>query len=126
MMENEKNITNELLDIENTLYSKTYLLFNELTEYNSLPKIKIKDFRLAEIYSLKNELNLFLAINLELKDNELISLINSWDNVFEEMKEIIANDDANTSWLHERYENYKSQHNIVDEMLRNHHASFND
>lgn len=125
-MKNEKNLTNELLDIENTLYSKTDLLFNELTEYNSLPKIKIKDFRLAEIYSLKNELNLFLAINLELKDNELISLINSWDNVFEEMKEIIANDDANTSWLHERYENYKSQHIIVDEMLRNHHASFND
>ncbi|GMQ73553.1 hypothetical protein [Tetragenococcus halophilus] len=125
-MKKEKILTSELLNIENELYSKTNILFNELIDYDSSREIKLKDFRLAELYSHRNKLDLFLSINFDLNSFEFISLIDSWDEVFEEMKETIIDDDVNTSWLHERYENYKSQHNIVDEMLRNHHASFND
>ncbi|MEK0151673.1 hypothetical protein WMB10_01900 [Tetragenococcus halophilus] len=125
-MKKEKILTSELLNIENELYSKTNILFNELIDYDSSREIKLKDFRLAELYSHRNKLDLFLSINFDLNSFEFISLIDSWDEVFEEMKETIIDDDVNTSWLHERYENYKSQHSIVDEMLRNHHASFND
>ncbi|EGO2586806.1 hypothetical protein IHC39_002748 [Enterococcus faecalis] len=123
-MEDKPYFVDETINLETDLYLKTKLLYKEMTT-TDISDIPIIDFRLSEIYSLRDKLDLFLKIKFELQHYELTSLISFWDRTFQEMKEIVENGDSNKSYLVGEFENYQDEHEIVDEMLKNYSNSIN-
>lgn len=116
-MDDEKYFNGEFINFETELFLKTEAFVKELMT-KRISEIPIIDFRCAEILSLKNNLALFISIRYELAHYEVTSLTTYWDSLFDEIKNIVKSDDGNTSWLSSRFENYQSQHEIVDEMFR--------
>lgn len=114
---NEKFIFGEIINLENEMYAQTKLLIEQVLTKN-VAEIPIIEFRLSEIFSLKCTLDLYLRINYDYQHYELSSLLTFWEKTFHELKEVIAEDDSNTSWLHSQFENYSGQHEIVDKMVR--------
>lgn len=116
-MDNEKSIFAELINLENELYNHTKYLVNQVS-VEDLTEIPIIEFRLSELLILKSNLDLFLKINSDYQHYEFTSLISFWEDSFHELKEVIEDDDSNTSWMIERFDNYSKQHDIVDKMIR--------
>ncbi len=96
---------------------KTNILFHELTNKDN-SEIAMIEFRCSEIFTLKSNLALFISIRYEFANSDISSLLTYWDNLFHEIKSIISNDDRNTSWLSSKFEHYKEQHELVDDMFR--------
>lgn len=116
-MDDDKYFNGEFINFETELFNKTKSLVQELMKY-STSEISMIDFRCAEIFSLKNKLELFISIRYEFTHYEVTSLVTYWDSLFHEIKEVVESDDSNTSWLSSRFDNYQHQHEIVDEMFR--------
>lgn len=121
----ELYFTGELINLETDLFEKTKFLYNDLIE-NSDKNINLVQFRLSEIFTLKQTLDLYLKIKFELQSYEITSLLSFWDDTFHEMKEVVADNDSNTSWMYSRFDNFKGQHEIVDSMLRTHYNSLKE
>lgn len=121
-MDDDKYFNGEFINFESELFSKTKMLVEELIK-NKISEIPMIDFRCAEIFSLKSSLELFISIRYEFAHYEVTSLTTYWDSLFQEIKNIVESDGANTSWLTTRLENYQSQHEIVDEMFKSRFTS---
>lgn len=124
-MKDEKYFVGELINLESDLAEKTKFLFEDLID-SSDKRVQLGEFRLAEINSLKDKLDIFLKIRPELQHSELFSLISFWERAFHEMKSVFAENDNNTSWMSSEYRNYQEQHVIVDEMFRTYYQSLKD
>ena len=124
-MDDEKYFVGELINLESDLAEKTKFLFEDLMD-NSDKRIQLGEFRLAEVNSLKDKLDLFLKIKPEQQHTELLSLISFWERTFREMKNVFEENDSNTSWMSSEYNNYQAQHVIVDEMIRTYYKSLKD
>lgn len=107
---------NEMSNLEAELFNKTKHLYNNLMEAED-KILPIVDFRLSEIHTLKRSLQLYLSLNEEFSHYEITSLLSFWENAFVELKDVVANNDRNTSWLYSSFESYKNQHEIVASML---------
>jgi len=117
-MDDDKYFNGEFIIFESELFSKTKVLVNELTEQN-ISEIPMIDFRCAEIFTLKRNLELFISIRYEFTHYEVTSLNTYWDSLFQKIINIVKTDDSDTSSMSSCFENYQAQHEIVDEMFRN-------
>lgn len=106
----------EMSNLEAELFNKTKYLYSDLMDAED-KRVPIVDFRLSEIHTLKRSLQLYLSLNEEFNHYEITSLLSFWEKAFIEIKDVVANNDRNTSWLYSSYESYKNQHEIVEEML---------
>lgn len=99
------------------LNKKTKLLYEELSKYD-VDEIKMIDLRFSEIFSLYNTAKLFLSIKGDYHHYEFSSLLNFWNEAYYEMYLVARDNDKNTSWMTSRVENYLSQYEIVEKILK--------
>ncbi|MEK5419418.1 hypothetical protein [Paenibacillus sp. FSL L8-0708] len=113
----DKHKVGTLLSYLTEIFDKTKTLHNATSKNpeNPSPLIALK---LSEIFTLKENAKLFIAINEELDHYEYTSLFNFFDQAYFEMKQVIEKRDRNTSWMYSEFENYKDQHDIVVQMIQ--------
>lgn len=97
------------------LEKKTTQLFKDIGEEGS-ENIKLKELRASEIFSLFNSAKLLSTIK-DFQHYEFLSLFTFWEQFYDELVEILEVDDSNHSWASTRFNNFKGQYEIVDQML---------
>ena len=107
----------ELYEHLANFHEKTSRLCNEILEYGS-ENIKLVDLRLSEIFSLYNTANVYLSVKADLYHYETSSLLSFWNEMYFQTYMVVRDNDQNTSWMHERFQNYSHQYENVEEMLK--------
>lgn len=120
----EKNVLGELLKMEEQLFLKTKLLFNDLMEAED-KRFPLVEYRLSEGFTLKQSIISFLSSNYEfdLERGEVIELLESWDNLNYEMKEVVEDNDSNTSWMSSRFDQYQERHKEFYDSFNTHYEN---
>ncbi len=108
---------NELYNLIADLFEKTNILHESLIS-NTDKQNLMYYVQLSEIFTISENIKLYLSINEELNHYELSSLIQFWGETYFQMKLVIKDNDSNTSWLSSRFNNYKGQNEIVLHMLK--------
>lgn len=113
----DKHKVGTLLTYFTDLFDKTKVLYDATSDKPESPS-SLAGLYLSEIFTVKENARLYLAINVDLDHYEFSSLFSFFDQAYFEMKRVIERRDQNTSWMYSEYENYKGQHEIVIRMLR--------
>ncbi|NUU52627.1 hypothetical protein HP548_00690 [Paenibacillus taichungensis] len=117
MKEIDKYKVASLLGYVTDLFDKTNRLVNTTFEKPENPSPLVAT-SLSEIFALCEKAKLYVDLNEEIAHYEISSLFTFFDRAYFQLKEVIEKKDRNTSWLHSTFESYKSQHEIVVQMLK--------
>lgn len=109
----------ELYEHLANLNMKTDNLFIEIIN-DGVESVKLIELRISEIFSLYNSVKVYLSVKSDLSHYEITSLLSFWNEAYLQIY-VVAHDDINNkniSWLQDRFENYSSQYEIVENMLK--------
>lgn len=118
-----KETVSTIMCLEAPLFNATNSLYQELIDSEN-KQFELAELSLSEVFTLKNNISIFFIINPEEEHYEFTSLLRFWDELYNEMKQVVYINDTDTILMSSLFEKYSHQHEIVREMLEEKYNSF--